>query len=207
MPSRGRLGMAGVPLKFRCYQCNQLLGVSRGRIGTVVACPKCRADLIVPDPDEADQGADSFQSSRLAEASDEGISLDFLDIRPEDIRVEPGVTWTPPLAESSPREREPFPSIPPGPEPPAPEVASNPSPPINFGGLAGAAPATPAEPLVPPIQVESTRIAETRIVSSRSRDVVLPRSAVATWSLFVLLAQAFAFLAGLLAGHFLWRVH
>ena len=32
------------------------------------------------------------------------------------------------------------------------------------------------------------------------------RSVVATWSLFVLLAQALAFLAGLLAGHFIWRV-
>ena len=93
--------MAGVPLKFRCYQCNQLLGVSRAKVGTVVACPKCRADLIVPDPDESDlasdaEGADSSQSSRLADVSEEGISLDLLDIRPEDIRVEPGVTWTPP---------------------------------------------------------------------------------------------------------------
>ncbi|WP_074306855.1 hypothetical protein [Singulisphaera sp. GP187] len=199
--------MAGVPLKFRCYQCNQLLGVSRGRVGTVVACPKCRADLIVPDPDEA-EGADVSQSPRFTETSEEGISLDLLDIRPEDIRVEPGVNWTPPLAESAPRE--PYPSVPPEPDPPVPSAVSETTSPIDLGGLTGttteAAPKV-TEAVVPPIQFESTRIAETRVVSTRSRDVVLPRSAVATWSLFVLLAQAFAFVAGLLAGHFLWRVH
>ena len=32
----------------------------------------------------------------------------------------------------------------------------------------------------------------------------LPRSVVAAWSLFVLLAQALAFVAGLLAGHYIW---
>jgi hypothetical protein len=45
------------------------------------------------------------------------------------------------------------------------------------------------------------------MTASRARDLVLPRSVVASWSLFVLLAQALAFLAGLLAGHYIWRVH
>lgn len=206
--------MAGVPLKFRCYQCNQLLGVSRGKVGTVVACPKCRADLIVPDPDEAEfaselESTDIASSPRAGEASEEGISLDLLDIRPEDIRVEPGVNWTPPLTESAPRE--PFPYLPPEPEPPAFAASGDVPPPINVVGPAGAttsgATSRASEPLVPPIQFESTRIAETRIAPSRSRDVVLPRSVVATWSLFVLLAQGLSFVAGLLAGHFLWRVH
>lgn len=213
--------MAGVPLKFRCYQCNQLLGVSRNKVGTVVACPKCGADLIVPDPEEFESGSDvevtdlaptQSPSSRYAETDEAGISLELLDIRPEDIRVEPGLTWTPPSAESpsTPREREPFPAIPPIEETPASPVVDPVSAPINLGELAGdTAGTTPpaTEPVVPPIQFESTKIAESRVVASRSRDVVLPRSAVAAWSLFVLLAQAFAFVAGLLAGHFLWRVH
>jgi hypothetical protein len=204
--------MAGVPLKFRCYQCNQLLGVSRARIGQVVACPKCRADLIVPNPDEADlpsngDQADSTRAPDLNESDEEGISLELLDIRPEDIRVEPGVNWTPP-AEAAPRE--PFPFLPGEPEPTATEPAGSDPAPISLGDLAGTttvAPANPPETLVPPIRLESTRIADTRVAPPRSRDVVLPRSAVATWSLFVLLAQGLAFVAGLLAGHFLWRVH
>jgi hypothetical protein len=206
--------MAGVPLKFRCYQCNQLLGVSRARIGKVVACPKCKADLIVPDPDEANlpsngEEADSTRSAGLngSDSDEEGISLELLDIRPEDIRVEPGVNWAPP---TEPPPREPFPFIPSEAEPPAPEAAGADPSPIDLGELAGTravAPSDPPETLVPPIQLESTRIADTRFAPSRSRDVVLPRSAVATWSLFVLLAQGIAFVAGLLAGHFLWRVH
>jgi hypothetical protein len=60
---------------------------------------------------------------------------------------------------------------------------------------------------VPPIRIEPPTLATERMTASRTRDLVLPRSVVASWSLFVLLAQALAFVAGLLAGHFIWRVH
>jgi hypothetical protein len=73
-----------------------------------------------------------------------------------------------------------------------------------------AAPPKPAdalEPVSPPIRIEPTRIAPDRTPPVRSRDLLIPRSVVAFWSLFVLMAQALAFVAGLLAGHFLWRVH
>ncbi|MCA1686042.1 MAG: hypothetical protein LC745_08670, partial [Planctomycetia bacterium] len=102
--------MAVVPVKFRCYRCNQLLGVSPSKVGAVVACPRCSADLVVPDPNEADQpstgeepvGPDGSPPPSPAsspfippetEPEDEGagVPLDFLNIRPEDIRVEPGV--------------------------------------------------------------------------------------------------------------------
>src|SRR5438270_499892 len=43
--------MAEGPLKFRCYQCNQLLGVPPKRAGSVIACPRCGADLLVPRPE------------------------------------------------------------------------------------------------------------------------------------------------------------
>ncbi len=45
--------MAAVPIKFRCHHCQQLLGVSRNRAGGVVACPRCAAELVVPEPDES----------------------------------------------------------------------------------------------------------------------------------------------------------
>src|SRR5712672_3502858 len=54
-------GMAVVPLKFRCYQCNGLLGVSRSKVGAVVSCPKCGAELIVPEPVDA-EGAEAVPS-------------------------------------------------------------------------------------------------------------------------------------------------
>ncbi len=40
--------MATERLKFRCYRCNQLLAVAPSKAGTVVACPKCQADLLIP---------------------------------------------------------------------------------------------------------------------------------------------------------------
>jgi hypothetical protein len=61
--------------------------------------------------------------------------------------------------------------------------------------------------VLPPIRVEPPSLATERTSLVRTRDIVLPRSVVATWSLLVLLAQALAFVAGLLAGHYVWRVH
>src|SRR6516164_6168556 len=40
--------MAADLLKFRCYRCNQLLAVAPGKAGSVVSCPKCKAELQVP---------------------------------------------------------------------------------------------------------------------------------------------------------------
>jgi len=40
--------MATERLKFRCYRCNQLLAVAPSKAGTVVSCPKCQADLLIP---------------------------------------------------------------------------------------------------------------------------------------------------------------
>ncbi len=39
----------------------------------------------------------------------------------------------------------------------------------------------------------------------RRNDVILPRATLQLWSFTMLLALVFAFLTGLLAGHFLWR--
>jgi hypothetical protein len=43
--------MATDRLKFRCYRCNQLLASAANKAGTVVSCPKCQADLVVPAPE------------------------------------------------------------------------------------------------------------------------------------------------------------
>ena len=40
--------MAIERLKFRCYRCNQLLAVAPNKAGTIVSCPKCQSDLLIP---------------------------------------------------------------------------------------------------------------------------------------------------------------
>lgn len=40
-----------MPIRFRCAYCNQLLGIARRKAGTVVRCPNCSGQVMVPDPD------------------------------------------------------------------------------------------------------------------------------------------------------------
>jgi phage FluMu protein Com len=50
--------MAIERLKFRCYQCNQLLGATPNKAGSIVTCPKCSAELLIPIPElRADEGS------------------------------------------------------------------------------------------------------------------------------------------------------
>ena len=37
-----------MPIRFRCVYCKQLMGISRRKAGTVVRCPKCAHEVMVP---------------------------------------------------------------------------------------------------------------------------------------------------------------
>jgi len=214
--------MASVPIRFRCFECNQLLGVSRSKAGTVVSCPKCAAELIVPVPEPEPEEPPS--SVRIGQATmvevppppaqsspfsgdDLDVAIDFPDIRPEDIRVRSGVVPVapPPIA---PRVTVVEPARPAIVPPPFPEAARAQT------IIEAVTPPSPAEEIAlgPAIQTAQEPLRATaprRAVAPppRSRDLVIPRSVVTAWSLFVLLALGMAFLAGLLAGHYVWRVH
>jgi phage FluMu protein Com len=101
-------------LKIRCYRCNQLLAVAPSKAGTVVACPKCKADLLIPkpgppaeeptDPSVVGLKSETFPSLAPVTESTTGRggppSASYLDeiaalippevasLRPEDLRVE-----------------------------------------------------------------------------------------------------------------------
>jgi len=209
--------MAGNPIKFRCYQCNQLLGVSRNRVGGVVSCPKCQAGLIVPDPEEGATTSLNIKTDEPATGTlDAGLPLDLIDIRPEDIRVEPGADWVrSPQSSSESRtatlarviEEPALEEEPEQPPHPAPSSVTSTEPATTSTRSPVSIP-TDEGAILPPLDIEPTsRNSHRRIASTRSRDIILPRSTVAAWSLFVLVAQGLAFVAGLLAGHFLWKVH
>jgi hypothetical protein len=210
--------MAVVPIKFRCFRCQQLLGVSRSKAGAVVSCTKCGAELIVPDPSDP-APTDQTTTESIGEPTspgvgagiDRGISLDDLDIRPEDIRVQPGTDalvpkQTPSFSvaveelEAEPEEEE-------SPDHVGVLIAEKPIPAPEPASQQVRA----TEPVVnPPIRIEVPRERTRRVEpapSVRSRDLTVPRSVMAAWSLFVILALGFAFIAGLLAGHYVWRVH
>lgn len=60
-------------------------------------------------------------------------------------------------------------------------------------------------PELPSIRYEPPTVASTAPAAPRAPDVVLPPAVVLAWSLLVLAAIPFAFIAGLLVGHFLWK--
>ena len=39
-----------MPIRFRCTNCNQLMGIARRKAGTTVRCPSCTTSVIVPQP-------------------------------------------------------------------------------------------------------------------------------------------------------------
>jgi len=197
-----------MPLKFRCYRCNQLLGASRSKVGTVISCPKCGSALVVPEPDEETAPVARSVKPVLGALTSGGPqdTESILDIRPEDIRVEPGIELLRPDVDE---ELETVANdddadianetVAPPPEPEETVVVTKAPVPVP----------PPLPEAVPPIQVEvppDVRPHES-YGRTRARDVVLPRSVVLAWSLFVLAALALAFGAGLLAGHYVWRVH
>jgi hypothetical protein len=57
-----------MPIKFRCVYCEQLLGIARRKAGTVVKCPNCAGQLIVPAPDAADMSDESDKDDATAAA-------------------------------------------------------------------------------------------------------------------------------------------
>ena len=57
-------------LRFRCYRCNQLLGVSSRRAGTVTSCPKCAAEQLPWGP----------AITRLTAAEAARLALDSVDL-------------------------------------------------------------------------------------------------------------------------------
>jgi DNA-directed RNA polymerase subunit RPC12/RpoP len=246
-------------LKIRCYRCNQLLAVSPTKAGTVVACPKCKADLLIPRQESQARGdgaeetglAANLSSAMMLSESAAGSprisaeSPSFLDeiaaiippelaaLRPEDLRVEAEFFGSltqepPPPARSAPElsltdRADPF-QFPDSftPEtliPPAEKPLRSPSA-VGFS-VASEVVATTAAPIptppplpapapdavIPPIQIEpwSATILPPSTEPRRIHEVTLPASVVVAWSLFVLVAVAMSFVAGLMIGHFLWR--
>lgn len=219
------------PIKFRCFGCNKLLGVSRSKAGSIVACPHCAAELIVPDPSEAPPSPEPVAPGPAPPPSSSGDRTEPAVV-PWDVVAPPGPSEAPepdfPILQLEPlslrpdpparlrtalrprplpeperaREPERVPLPRPAPDPPPPEAPEPASVVVELG------------PTIPPLVIEppplrdelAPRVAghPSREAASRRNDLVLPRTVVVLWSFLVLLAIVFAFAGGLLAGRFLW---
>jgi hypothetical protein len=182
--------------KFRCYQCQKLIGAPASKFGKVVNCPRCEVELIVPSPEG---------SEPEPEAADPDA------FRPEDfgIKIE--------TERLAPPKPAPVASVlePVGPDPiaflhqvselPPDEIATDPGPstPEPDPETSDILPEPEVEPLVTRGRARVGSVRSEPV--ARARDVVLPRTAAVAWSLFGILGLAFAFCSGLFVGHFLWK--
>jgi hypothetical protein len=73
-----------MPIRFRCAYCNQLMAIARRKSGTIVRCPRCAGEVIVP-PDQVPQPSISPEHLPLLDAED--FDREFAEIRavPEDL--------------------------------------------------------------------------------------------------------------------------
>lgn len=63
---------APMPIRFRCGYCEAMLGIASRKAGTVITCPKCQGQVIVPCPEgDAEAARAKYQADqetrRLAE--------------------------------------------------------------------------------------------------------------------------------------------
>jgi hypothetical protein len=60
-----------MPIRFRCPQCNQLLGIARRKAGSTVNCPNCATPVLVPDTDQMPQLPDAEAAAQAPAAPPE----------------------------------------------------------------------------------------------------------------------------------------
>jgi hypothetical protein len=75
--------MAIERLKFRCYRCNQLLAAAPSKAGTVVSCPKCQTDLLIPGAEPRVKGDRENRAKSEVErpAGTEALARSEIDLR------------------------------------------------------------------------------------------------------------------------------
>jgi hypothetical protein len=93
-----------MPIRFRCAYCNQLMGIARRKAGTVVRCPRCTGELIVPATPDAQPAGAAGRLNLFFEGDDFGN--DFAEVKP--IREEaPAPFPHAPRTEAEPRAEPP----------------------------------------------------------------------------------------------------
>src|SRR2546423_5150399 len=94
-----------MPIRFRCAYCNQLMGMARRKAGTIVRCPKCAGEVIVPAlPEPQAANGPGRLDRQLLEADDFGKEFADLDSVPEAL---PNPLPPPPYGHDAPPQNQP----------------------------------------------------------------------------------------------------
>jgi hypothetical protein len=84
-----------MPIRFRCAYCNQLMGIAKRKIGSVVTCPKCGGQVVVPTPDPAQEEPEQSPNNPAAAFEEDDEVQKLLEYAEED---KPAPAANPPAA-------------------------------------------------------------------------------------------------------------
>ena len=199
-------------IRFRCYQCGKLLGTSPARAGKTTTCPNCKAELIVPEPDDPEKEALAEATRALVPDLDVSAPLRDRPREPGPSGVatghDPSFSWEeldPAIfqAPGGPAPIDLMPSAPPE-EPtksdePAAGESPTPEPTTAVDALRPRWPCRPSKWGVSSIQEGRPKRRR------RAGEVVLTQAVITSWATFMLLALGISFVAGLFVGHFVWK--
>ncbi len=74
-----------MPVRFNCPVCSQLLGIGSRKIGSVIFCPKCQGEIIVPTQEQALAEAtelDRFDQDDIEETLNSLVVYDQVTVSP-----------------------------------------------------------------------------------------------------------------------------
>jgi hypothetical protein len=162
-----------MPIRFRCAYCNQLMGIARRKAGTVVSCPNCSGQVVVPTDDAVDPPADTTGAT----ASPRDASQPLFERGDFDDLFRSGKGAPPPLGPAPPASAGLMPAPPPAPKQTAP------APPMQ-------------QPMMPPPRLELPAPAPP------VNGYVISSSMATLLTVALIVALALAFTAGLLVGRF-----
>src|SRR5262245_58117649 len=168
-----------MPIRFRCGNCNQLLGISRKKVGTRVRCPTCATEVTVPSP----EAAQVHKESEHASGDDGGPSPLFE-------RSDFGDLFEAVVA--------------PAPPPPIRGVAAGAAP---LGAPAGApAESKPGNEFAFDVEpVDAAAVAAPRSATARQQGILLTPTWATVLAVVAIILLAIAFGLGLGIGYFIFR--
>lgn len=168
-----------MPIRFRCGKCNQLLGISRRKAGTVVRCPSCATELMVPTAEAASPPRREEQKAGNAAAGLPPFEgSDFAKLF--EPTAEPSLPAVPSAAAAA---RPPAAAV-------APPAESKPANEFAFD--------------VEPVNISPASTAE-RASTSSSTGLLLTPLRATLLAVVVIILLALAFLLGLVVGYFLFH--
>jgi hypothetical protein len=166
-----------MPIRFRCAYCNQLMAIARRKAGTVVRCPTCAGQVVVPNTGSSGQQEAAQAPSPAAGGVFERSDFDKLLENP----APPPVHAPPPPG--------------PGVGPPLPPL---PNPEQEFPGVGAVPPAAGDSGFdVNPVPLLTPGVPA---FHPRQRGLIMTPARWLLLLLIVLVLVALAFLAGLLIG-------